>query len=96
MEANGKRLGHSLDSVYENSQIIFKKGDALLLFTDGIIESENDSGKQYGERRFLKSFLRSAKLTAKEIIFKIHQEAYDYYGEVPPNDDVTLVAIKHS
>jgi sigma-B regulation protein RsbU (phosphoserine phosphatase) len=94
MEANGKRLGHALDSAYENSQISFKKGDTLLLFTDGILESENASGKQYGERRFLKSFLKSAKLSANEIILKIQQEAYDYYENVPPNDDITLVVVK--
>jgi sigma-B regulation protein RsbU (phosphoserine phosphatase) len=94
MEANGKRLGHELDSVYENSQVSFKKGDTLLLFTDGILESENSSGKQYGERRFLKSFLKSAKLSANEIMLKIQQEAYDYYENVPANDDITLVVVK--
>lgn len=94
MEAVGNRLGHKLESTYENSQIKFSKNDILLLFTDGIVEAENSGGKQYGDRRFLKSFLKVAKMSPEEIVSQILKDAYDYYQEVPPNDDITLVAVK--
>jgi sigma-B regulation protein RsbU (phosphoserine phosphatase) len=94
MEAVGNRLGHKLDSTYENAQISFSKNDVLLLFTDGIVEAENSEGKQFGDRRFLKSFLKVAKTSPEEIISQILKDAYDYYQDVPPNDDITLVAVK--
>jgi len=94
VEAVGNRLGHKLDSVYENSQINFSKNDVLLLFTDGVVEAENTEGKQYGDRRFLKSFLKVAKMSPEEIVSQILKDAYDYYQDVPPNDDITLVAVK--
>lgn len=94
MEAVGNRLGHNFDSSYENTQIKFSQGDVLVLYTDGIIEAENQAGKTYGERRFLKSILKVAKGKPQEMTSKIIQEAYDYYEQVPPNDDVTLVVIK--
>jgi serine phosphatase RsbU (regulator of sigma subunit) len=35
-----------------------------------------------------------AKGKPQEMTSKIIQEAYDYYEQVSPNDDVTLVVIK--
>jgi sigma-B regulation protein RsbU (phosphoserine phosphatase) len=94
LEAVGNRLGHQFDSTYESSQVKFSQGDVLVLYTDGIVESENQQAKTYGERRFLKSFLKVAKSRPQEMTSKIIQEAYDYYEQVPPNDDVTLVIVK--
>jgi serine phosphatase RsbU (regulator of sigma subunit) len=94
MDAIGTRLGHTLDTTYENAQVSFGQDDVLFLFTDGIIEGENSSGKQYGERRFLKSLLKVAKLDTQKMISQILEDAYDYFEEVPPNDDITLVLVK--
>ena len=94
MDAIGTRLGHTLDTTYENAQVPFGQNDVLFLFTDGIIEGENKSGKQYGERRFLKSLLKVAKLDTQKMISQILEDAYDYFEDVPPNDDITLVFVK--
>jgi len=94
MEANGTRLGHTLETTYENCRVEFNQHDVLFLYSDGILEAENQKGKQYGERRFLKSLLKVAKNTPQEMTSQILEDAYDYYEDVPPNDDITLVIIK--
>ena len=94
MEANSTRLGHTLETTYENCQISLNPNDVLVLYSDGILEAENQSAKQYGERRFLKSLLRVVKSTPEEMTSQILEDAYDYYEEVPPNDDITLVIVK--
>jgi hypothetical protein len=35
-----------------------------------------------------------AKLDTQKMISQILEDAYDYFEEVPPNDDITLVLVK--
>jgi len=94
MEANSNRLGHTLDAVYENCRVEFNQSDVLFLYSDGITESENSLGKPFGERRFLKSLLKVVRNDPEQMTSQILEEAYDYYEDVPPNDDITLVIVK--
>ncbi len=94
MEANSNRLGHTLDAIYENCRVDFNQNDVLFLYSDGITESENSLGKPFGERRFLKSLLKVVGNDPEQMTSQILEEAYDYYDDVPPNDDITLVIVK--
>ena len=94
MDAVGPRLGHKKDPQYTEAQIELYPGDTIVLMSDGIIEAENPEKKQWGKRRFLKSFMKHSSGSPKDIIDGMCEEAYAFYEGVPPDDDVTLVAAK--
>jgi sigma-B regulation protein RsbU (phosphoserine phosphatase) len=94
MDVNGPRLGHEKNPDYENATTFIKDNDVLLLFTDGIIEAENPENKQWGERKFIKSFLSYVQSEPRVIVDSILKDALEFYDGTPPNDDVTLIAAK--
>ncbi|MBL7663528.1 MAG: SpoIIE family protein phosphatase [Bacteriovoracaceae bacterium] len=94
MDSNGERLGHNAQAQYQKAEQQLKTGDVLLLFTDGLIESTNKEGKDWGQRRFIKSFLSYAKSSARDIRSGVIKDANDFFQGQPYNDDITLVAIK--
>jgi sigma-B regulation protein RsbU (phosphoserine phosphatase) len=94
LDSKGPRLGQEKDATYTQGEIQYKSGDSLILFTDGIIEGVNPEGKEYGQRKFLKSLLANVKKDAKSARDAIIEDAFNFYDGKKNDDDITLVMNK--
>lgn len=59
MDNAGPRLGESLESQYESSEVQLHPGDRIVFYTDGVTELHNEQSELLGERKFIKSLLDS-------------------------------------
>ena len=48
---NGLSLGITPDCLYETREIILSRGESILLYTDGVIEAENEASQLFGYDR---------------------------------------------
>jgi serine phosphatase RsbU (regulator of sigma subunit) len=87
----GNRLGDDRDSRYEAKTTELMPGDVLVWYTDGIVECENDTGEEYGEKRFRASVRKAAALDAAEMRDAIITDAAAYFAETPRKDDITMI-----
>jgi serine phosphatase RsbU (regulator of sigma subunit) len=87
----GNRLGDDRSSRYEAKTTELVPGDVLVWYTDGIVECENESGEEYGEKRFRASVRKAAALDAAEMRDAIITDAGQYFGETVRKDDITMV-----
>ena len=92
--ARGSRLGYSLDSKFTNKKLTMSAGDVIFFYTDGLIECVNDKNEEYGKRRFKKHFHSLVDKTPEEIKDQVIERAFNFFGEVPRDDDVTAVVLK--
>ena len=79
---------------YQNRTVTLHSGDALFVFTDGVVEAMNTAGEHYSAER-LEAQLRAAVDAAPELMVntvKIHVDAFT--GGAPKADDVTLLALR--
>lgn len=90
----GLPLGIGNDTEYGTTRIALHHGDALVLFTDGIVEAFNDQGKQYGEARLRHQLIGCGRLSAEEICSAIRSDVDTYCRSATREDDVTLLVIK--
>jgi serine phosphatase RsbU (regulator of sigma subunit) len=68
-------------------------GDVLCLFTDGITESFNDAGDEFGEDRLIDTLLRNRKSSPQAILEAILEQVRAFSpGE--QTDDITLIVAK--
>lgn len=70
-----------------------KKGDSLLLFTDGITESMNHERELFGEERLLSSLCGNGSRGAACIKQTIFAEIETFVGEAQQHDDLTMVVV---
>lgn len=71
----------------------FARGDRLLLYTDGIIETANANGEPYGLER-LKQLLRTtATADHLEFLGLLFQALTDFGVSDPPEDDCSAIVI---
>ncbi len=89
-------LGAMETATYASENAPIESGDTLLLYSDGLVEAVNASGREYGYPRLAELLLRAAAdgCDARAIRDAILRDVWDYKGEVDQADDVTMVVVR--
>jgi sigma-B regulation protein RsbU (phosphoserine phosphatase) len=75
-------------------EYILEKGETIVFYTDGIIESTGKTIEQYGYDRFKDSLLKLAKEDSDTIIKTLFDNYDKWEDGTEPDDDVTLIVLK--
>jgi len=99
LSPTGMALGVLEDAAWRQEFAELEPGAVLVLYTDGIIEAQNEAGKNYGRAQWLE-LLRAAVLTpgpqrpsAQVIQDYLLGNIRRYMGDVPQADDIALVIL---
>lgn len=88
-------LGTRLSARYERDVRPLVRGDLLVLYTDGLIESVNDAGREYGEERLARAISRAeGGRTAREIRDAILEDLSSFKGDADQLDDITVMVVR--
>jgi serine phosphatase RsbU (regulator of sigma subunit)/predicted enzyme related to lactoylglutathione lyase len=68
-------------------------GDVLLIYTDGVTESFNEQGEEFGEDRLVEVMRRSRDLAAHGVLASI-VEAVRQFSQGAQHDDITAIVAK--
>jgi serine phosphatase RsbU (regulator of sigma subunit) len=68
-------------------------GDLLALYTDGMTESFNADGEEFGEERLIESLLRHRALPPADLIAAVVEES-GAFSEAEQHDDRTMIVAK--
>jgi serine phosphatase RsbU (regulator of sigma subunit) len=69
-------------------------GQVLLIGTDGLWETQSQSGEMFGKDRIKELIKKHAKASPDEILEAIISALKEYQGLMKQEDDVTLAVIK--
>jgi len=89
IEENGLVLGVLSSAAYTWTKRTLRKGDRLLLYTDGIIEAANDAEEEFGQERLGKLLSASTGKTVEEMADQILSTVQDWAST--QTDDLTVV-----
>jgi len=92
---NGLALGVLNDFSFQSKKIQLKKGDQLLLYTDGVVEAFDLEETAYGEEKFENFLHQSLNLPVETIIKKLFADVADFVNGAPQSDDITLLGITY-
>lgn len=94
VDCYGLPLGAVIGEVYEEQLIQLQPGDVILFMTDGIVEAMNEDRDLYGFPR-LEAILQSCdRMDAQGILDYVFDSVYEFVGDAPPQDDMTLVVVR--
>ena len=93
--AAGFPLGLMDDAEYSEETFgPLREGQVITVGTDGVWETPNAAGEQFGKPR-LRAAIRAASAgTAREIVAAILEALAKFRGDCRPVDDVTFVVVK--
>ncbi|MDO9538914.1 MAG: SpoIIE family protein phosphatase, partial [Methanocalculus sp.] len=90
----GIALGAVEKMHYFSEKIAVESGDIIVMYTDGITESINTIGEDFGEDRLRMIISENAHLTAHELLEKILDAVSTFSSGLPQFDDITLMVIR--
>ena len=93
---NGLLLGHFPKEIYSSSQIPVERGDKAILYTDGILETNNPSQEMLGMDRFKRFVEDSHDVGAGQFADSLLDELSRWSGHPKgegQEDDITLLVI---
>jgi sigma-B regulation protein RsbU (phosphoserine phosphatase) len=90
--ALGALEGHE----YHASRLTLEPGDALLAYTDGVVEALNAAGEEFHTLR-LETYLKGCGAApAAGIVHGLLERLDEFVGDAPQYDDVTVLALRRS
>ena len=92
---SGNPLGHP-KFVLGTKEFDIESGERVMLYTDGIIEVENESGKQYGMKRLAKYLTDSKNVQLPTILEDLVKSLEDYSADEIQEDDWTFLVLEKS
>src|SRR5438067_10650148 len=86
--------GNVFDRLTADFAVPLERDDCLVLYTDGVTETLNAEGDEFGVDRMMQSVRASATNGAQAIVKQIIEDVREFTGSIPQNDDITLIAIR--
>lgn len=96
LPATGQLIGPFVREVYHSDFTILKRGDIMVLYTDGIVEASNERGEMYGEGRLIHTLRQHRRRTPKELCALLLEDVQVFSRMTEYSDDKTIVVIKRS
>jgi phosphoserine phosphatase RsbU/P len=94
LEVGGLPLGISQETRYQCSDTTLAVGDLLLIFTDGLVEAENENEEEYGEARMLGTVHDLFGRSATEVLRRLMASVDAFVGLARQHDDVTCLVLR--
>jgi sigma-B regulation protein RsbU (phosphoserine phosphatase) len=98
VEPKGIAIGLENNGCFERTieevNLDAKTNDVFVFYTDGLIETMNNKGDQYGEESLLKVIKENATKSTPEIKDSVLKDIAKFSGMTPSHDDLTLIVVK--
>ncbi len=94
LEVGGMPLGIMENVAYQSGTVTLQSGDWLVIFTDGVVEAENNAQQEYGEVRLTTMLNAGVMLTPAALLSSIMVDLDRFVGTAPQHDDVTCLLVK--
>ncbi|MGA8026428.1 MAG: SpoIIE family protein phosphatase [Bryobacteraceae bacterium] len=90
LSENGLFIGPFPDATYVNGSVVFRSGDRVLLYTDGITEATDASGEEFGRERLGQFLLHSNGSEPVAILERL----FEHIATDSQQDDLTAILVR--
>ncbi len=94
LRSTGGLLGIFEDAKYREESLFLDKGDVVCIYTDGITESLNSEGEQFGTERLVEAVKGLINQRADSIIESVLEQVNTFTNGSQAEDDITMMVIK--
>ena len=94
IDSTGFPVGMFRQKSYTASHVRIRKGDRLLLYTDGLSEARDQLSREYGATRLQSLLGESHHLPAGALVGRLLEDVHSFSSVSPMTDDLTVMAIE--
>lgn len=90
---HGAALGGFKKAVYKEMPLEFEPGDAIIFYTDGIVEARNAAGEEMGYKAFFNLLNEVYDADPQKYYENIYAKYLEHIGGMSAQDDLTIVIV---
>lgn len=94
LQEGGPILGAIPGAAFTAAHLVFKPGDTLLAYSDGLIECRNEEGNEFGMGKLVSETRRTRSCSAFQMVFSLLAAVRDFAGNQPREDDVSVMVLR--
>jgi serine phosphatase RsbU (regulator of sigma subunit) len=94
LDVGGLPLGIRSPGYYETASLELQPGDALIFYTDGVVEAFNEENEEFGEDRWRAVIRSMPVLTAQESLQFLMKPVDEFVGATRQADDITCLVFR--
>jgi serine phosphatase RsbU (regulator of sigma subunit) len=91
IEVNGTMLGVADDPQLEQVTVHLAAGDALVFYTDGVVDARRAGGERFGERRLAEALQGAAGGTAQHVALAVEAAVRAHHPDTSADDRAIVV-----
>ena len=93
LEVGGMPFGISSDAEYKTGFVELGPQDALILFTDGVVEAFNQNGEEFTDARWIAAIRSLPEFDAQTSLHLLMQRVDEFVGTTRQSDDITCLVL---
>jgi hypothetical protein len=93
LQSSGMPVGISEESEWISASVIIPPGSCLLLYTDGVIEAQNQRGDYFGQEQIIQLMEKYDWRSPDELQDKLISAVHEFSGDKAQLDDITLMVL---
>jgi sigma-B regulation protein RsbU (phosphoserine phosphatase) len=94
LASSGLPLGISADASFPAATIDLQPGDALILFTDGVVEAFDSAGEEFTDARWVNVIRSLPNLSAAATLRYLMESVEKFVGATRQSDDITCLVLR--
>jgi|GEM_PF-1151841 len=94
IKVGGYPIGQLSEPWYNNEFIQLQANDRILLYSDGLIEAQNEEGECFSKERLLRVLGTCVGVPVEEMIAAVVAACEEHCGNVRLDDDVSIIVIE--
>jgi sigma-B regulation protein RsbU (phosphoserine phosphatase) len=94
LEATGRPIGLMSGGGFTERRVDLEEGDRLFLYTDGLVDVENEAGVAFGPDFLEKLLAREGAGDPATLLARVEGAFQDHRGKMDAGDDATVLVLK--
>jgi sigma-B regulation protein RsbU (phosphoserine phosphatase) len=94
LDSDGPMLGVIKEIEIESGTINLIPGDKIIVYTDGMSETENSEGEPFEVKALISAFKKNIDLNIKDFVNSIYKNLTEFRGSEKFDDDVCILGIE--
>jgi serine phosphatase RsbU (regulator of sigma subunit) len=89
----GAPLGIASGMTWKQAEVVIEPGEMLVLYTDGVVEAQNEAGEFYDYDRLLQTVRADPGMDVNALQTCLLDSLQGFAGKAPQYDDITLMLV---
>jgi len=94
LDATGRPIGLMSGGDFAERRVTLATGDRLFLYTDGLVDAENEAGAAFGPERLEKLLEREGAADPAALLSRVERAYQEHRGAMDAADDATLLVLR--